>query len=63
MQAKTNMKMRPLFFCQGHGRGANMAIPKKDKANTLLRGCDNNPEEPAAIHAAANENIIRIVSV
>lgn len=62
MQIVMSIRKMLDFFCQGDGRGAKITIAENNKINIFRRGCDSNPTEPAAAHAAARENITSIVN-
>lgn len=62
MQIVINMIKRLRLFLHGQGRGVNIAIPKNTNVITRLRGCANNPVEPAAIQAAAKDDMTKIVN-
>ena len=48
-------------FLQGQGRCDKTADIKKIRVNTFRKGCDNNPVELAAIHAAVKEDTIKAI--
>ena len=62
MHIVISMSRRRELFRQGDGRGVRIATAESININTRRRGCDSNPTEPAAVHAEAKENIIRIVN-
>ncbi|MBN1972273.1 MAG: hypothetical protein JW787_01440 [Sedimentisphaerales bacterium] len=55
------MIKRLVFFCHGQGRGAKTAIAKKIIVSTRLKGCESNPTEPDAIHAAIKDDMTSTV--